>query len=114
VVVFWVAPFSLEVAVFQEASHALCDSGSALIVGNDVSNYLAQLLKIDLVGPQKSLRGLRVTQNRGEGLIQLVHESPGTFIQPHQSSGQKHPTAPVAAPLCTQHSNQCQLRTSSG
>src|SRR5882762_5316408 len=67
----------LRFAFFEQSAQPADDFSGAPVLGDDVAEYLAQLLGVDTALLEIVLGSLRIAQNGGERLVELVGERPG-------------------------------------
>ena len=67
-----VEPLHLDVSLVDQASHAVHDLASTLIVRDNVSQNFAELDHVRIPAGNQPLSHLRVGQDRGQRLVQLV------------------------------------------
>ena len=91
------------------ARDAADGAGSTLGVGDDIAEDLAQLLLIELVRSQESLRRLGVAENGRQRLIELMNQRAGTLVNARAFAFEQLEVAPATSPLSDERNDQHQL-----
>jgi hypothetical protein len=98
----------------QYVADAPDDSGGSLIIRDDIVEDFPQLLRIEVVGRQESLCGLRIAENGRQWLIQLVNQGSGALVGSGTPPDQQLAVTPPEMPLRHQRDNQHQLQGPTG
>jgi hypothetical protein len=96
-------------ALLQYDSNLADDTGRALVVRYYVIEDFTQFLQIELICREKSLCGLRVAQDGGQGLVQLVNQYSRALVGTRALPDEQSHAAPAASPLRDERGDQHQL-----